>query len=144
MSIWGVNQAPPSPVIITAGGDVACPAGTETNVLGGSVTVPTPGANFALTSDVMGVIVLGAVAPSALVVAARQGAGADYDSVAINAAALVANAILLIAPTLTGIFAKNSLAGGATINITVNPTGQAVTFKQTGRVVHTFGLAADA
>lgn len=144
MSIWGVNNSPPNPVVVTAGGDVACPAGSETNVLSGTVTVPTPGANFAVVSDVMGVVVLGATPPTAMVIAARQGAGADYDTWTIPPSALVANAILQVYPTLAGTFGKNALAAGATINITVNPTGQAVTFKATSRVMHNFQLAPDA
>lgn len=144
MSIWGVNQSPPSPAIVTAGGDVTCNAGVETNVLSGTVTVGTPGANFALVSDVMAYIILGATPPSAMVIAARQGAGADYDTYTVAPLALVANAVLPVSPTLTGIFAKNALAGGATINITVNATGQNVTFKANGRVIHSFALAADA
>lgn len=143
MSIWGVNQAPPAPLIVTAGADVACPAATETNVLGGSVTVASPGFNFAIFSDCTFTIVLGATPPTALVIAVRQGAGADYDTYTVNPAGLTASAILQLAPSLAGVFGRNALVGGATINVTVNPTGQAVTFKQNGRVVHSFGASAD-
>lgn len=143
MSIWGVNQAPPAPLIVTAGADVACPAATETNCLGGAITVGSPGFNFAIQSDCTFVVVLGATSPTALVLAVRQGAGADYDTYTVNPASLVASAILQLAPSFVGVFGRNALVGGATINVTVNPTGQAVTFKQGGRVAHTFSASAD-
>ena len=143
MSIWGVDQSLANAVIVTAGSDVACSAGAETNVLSGTVTVGTQGANIQLTSDMMGYVVLGATPPTAMVIAARVGAGADYDTWTVAPAALVANAVLPIYATLSGIFARGALAAGSTINMTVNPTGQAVTFKATGRVVHSAALAVD-
>lgn len=144
MSIWGVNQALPNPAIVTAAADVSCPAGSETNVLSASITAPAPGQNLAMQSDIACVIAIGATAPSAMTINARVGAGADYDSWTVPPALLVANANLSLAPSLVGTFARNALAGGPTINITVNPTGQAVTFKAQSRAVHAVFVGADA
>lgn len=144
MSIWGVNQALPNPSIVTAGADVACAAGAETNVLSGTITAVGPGQNLALQSDVACVIVLGATPPTAMTINARVGAGADYDSWTVPPAVLTASANLALAPSLVGTFARNALAAGSTINITVNPTGQAVTFKAQSRVVHSLFIGADS
>lgn len=144
MSIWGVNQALPNPSIVTAGADVACAAGTETNVLIATISSVAPGQNLSLQSDLACIIVLGATPPTAMVIAARVGAGADYDAWTVPPAALVASANLSLSPSLLGTFTRNALAAGSTINITVNPTGQAVTFKAQSRVVHSLFIGADA
>ena len=144
MSIWGVNQSLPNPSIVTAGSDVACPAGSETNVLSATITAATPGLNLALQSDIACVVVLGATPPTAMTINARVGAGADYDSWTVPPAVLTASANLHLAPSLLGNFARNALAAGSVINITVNPTGQAVTFKAQSRAVHTAFISADA
>lgn len=144
MSIWGVNQSLPNPSIVTAGADVACPAATETNVLSGTITAAAPGQNLAVQSDVSCVIVLGASPPTAMTISARVGAGADYDTWTVPPAVLTASANLALAPSLLGTFARNALLAGSTINITVNPTGQAVTFKAQSRVVHSVFIGADS
>lgn len=144
MSIWGINQALPNPSIVTAGADVACPAGTETNVLSATITAAAPGQNLALQSDVACVISLGATPPTAMTINARVGASADYDSWTVPPVVLAASANLSLAPSLMGTFARNALAAGSAINISVNATGQAVTFKAQSRVVHTVFIGADA
>jgi hypothetical protein len=144
MSIWGVNQSVSNPMIVTAGADVNCPSATETTVLSGTFG-PQPGSqNLAIQSDLAVVIALGATPPTAMVIAVRVGSGADYDTWTVPPAVLVANANLSLAPSLLGIFGRGSLAAGATINVTVNPTGQAVTFKAQSRVVHQLSTGADS
>lgn len=144
MSIWGVNQSQPNPAIVTAGADVACPAATETTVLSALLSGTTPGINTVIETSVACAIVLGATPPTAMTINARIGSGADYDSWTVPPALLTASANLSLAPTLVGILARGLLLGGATINITVNPTGQAVTFKAQSRAVHGFSIGADA
>ena len=144
MSIWGVDQSLSGPQVATAGSDVSCPAGTETNVISASVPVGFGGFNAVLFADVACVIVLGATAPTALVVAMRLGAGADVDTYTISPAALVANAILQLSPALVANLSRSSAGGNGTWNITVNATGQAVTFKANGRALFSFGLGGDA
>lgn len=144
MSIWGVNQSLSNPIIVTAGSDVACPAGTETNVISVTATTSFAGMNSVLTVDVTGVIVLGATPPSALVIAVRVGSGSDADSYTVSPAALVANAILQIAPSLAFVNSRGAANVSATLNLTVNPTGQAVTFKAGGRALVSYNLGVDA
>lgn len=144
MSIWGVNQSVGNPQIATAGSDVACPAATETNVL--AITLPTasPGLNLAILVDTMVTILLGATPPSAMVIAMRVGAGADIDTYTFPPGGLTANALLQLSPTLAAIFSRGSYTNGATLNITVNPTGQAVTLKAQSRAVLAVNLSADS
>lgn len=144
MSIWGVNQALASPQVATAGSDVACAAGTETNVISASLPVGFSGFNAVLFADVACVIVLGATAPTALVIAARLGAGADVDSYTVSPAALVANAILQLSPALVASLSRSSAGGNGTWNITVNATGQAVTLKANARCLFSYGLGVDS
>lgn len=144
MSIWGVDQSVGNPQIATAGSDVACSAGVETNVL--SITLPaaSPGLNLAILVDTMLSVLLGATAPSAMVVAMRVGAGADVDTYTFPPGGLVNSALLQLSPTLTAVFARGSYASGSTLNVTVNPTGQAVTVKAQSRAVLAVNLSADS
>lgn len=144
MSIWGVNQSVGNPQIATAGSDVACSAGSETNAL--AITFPgaSQGLNVGILVDVMATIVLGATPPTAMVIAMRVGAGADIDSYTVPPAALVANAVLNLGPTLTAVFARGSYPAGSTLNVTVNPTSQAVTVKAQSRTVMATSISADS
>lgn len=144
MSIWGVNQSLPAPTIVTASSDVACPAGSETTVLSGASSGSAPGQNIVVESSTELVVVLGATAPSAMTVNAKVGAGADYDTWTVPPALLVANAVLNLAPVLVGVLARNLFYSGVTINITVNPTGQAVTLKAQSRCVNAWAIGLDA
>lgn len=144
MSIWGIDQSLAGPQVATAGADVACAAGTETNVISASIPVGFSGFNAVLFVDVACSIVLGATPPTALVVALRLGAGADVDTYTISPAGLVASAILQLAPALVANLSRSSAGGNGTWNVTVNATGQAVTFKAGGRALFSYGLGTDA
>lgn len=144
MSIWGVNQSLAGPTIATAGSDVACPAGSETNVVSANVPTGFSGINGVMMVDIACAIVLGATPPTALVIALRLGSGADLDSYTISPAALVANAILQIAPTLTSNLSRTGGNSSGTMNVTVNPTGQAVTLKANARALFSYQLGNDS
>lgn len=143
MSIWGVDQTLAAPQVATAGSDVACAAGVETNVISASLPFGFTGFNAVLFADVACVIVLGATAPSALVIALRLGSGADVDSYTVSPSALVANAVLQLSPALVAALSRSSSGGTGTWNVTVNATGQAVTLKANARSLFSFGLGAD-
>lgn len=144
MSIWGVNQVLGNPVIATAGSDVACAAGTETNAISATTFTSFASMNSVLFCDVACVIVLGATPPSALVIAVRVGSGGDADSYTVSPTALVANAVLQLAPALAFVNSRGSANVQATLNVTVNPTGQAVTLKAGARALISYSLGADA
>lgn len=144
MSIWGVNQSLPGATISTAGADVACPAGTETNVISASVPNSTPGFNSNLFVDVAAVIVLGATPPTALVIALRFGSGADVDSYTVSPAALVASAILQVAPSFVAALSRSGTGASGPINVSVNATGQAVTLKAGARGLYSYQLGVDS
>ena len=137
-ALWG--NAIPIPAAASYGNigavDVACPSATETNVV-------TTGALVALNNgayypEIWGVlaILLGATAPSALVCAFRLGAGADVDTYTVPPALLTNAATLMVQINLVGVNSASAWVGaGSTINVTINPTGQAVTCKAVGTKV---------
>lgn len=135
MAIWGVSDPIPIALVgqTVGAADVACPAGVETNVISfGGVTALSPGGYYPII-DLALAIVLGATPPTALVVAAKVGAGSDFDSFATAIGLLVALATLGVSPTLVGANSTvNYYPGVSTINITVLPTGQPVTCKFVG------------
>lgn len=143
MSIWGVTQSLSSPVIATAASDVACPAATETNCLSASVVTGISGMNAYIEASLTGVIVLGATPPTALAIALRIGSNVDSDIYTVPPAQLVANAVLQIAVSLVISLSRSNGNASAILNVTANPTGQAVTFKAQSRVVYSYALGAD-
>ena len=134
-NVWGTQN--PSYVQgfggTVAGADVACPSGSETNVIQiATVVAPTPGQWRTLIVGVLG-ISLGATPPTAIVLAARIGAGADFDSYQVPVGALVANATLAMPVFLNGPISTTLWFPSApTVNITVAPTAQAVTVRFVG------------
>src|SRR5271163_4157656 len=101
---WGTNLFPGSPFILTAGSPVACPAGSGTIVLdsGASPLIAAgAGGGFYLFTDLQLVILLGATPPTAMVVALNLvTAGANQDTYTVPPALLVANATIIVGPTL--------------------------------------------
>jgi len=134
---WGTNLMIPNPVLLTAGSDVSVPAGGKTTVLdsGASPLIKTQaGGGFYLLAHLTLEILLGATAPSALVISLDLvTAGANQDTYTVTPGILANNATILAACTL---YVPNSstiwFPAGDEIQITANPTGQAVTVKASG------------
>lgn len=134
MSNWGTAMpgwvSPP----VGAGADVACPAGTETNVLIGATNLILPNAvdYFLMVSGVM-VVTFGASPPTALSIGARIQGAADFDSQTIYPSLLVASATLICPFTLSSPTSRSLWANTAgPVCISVNPTAQAVTARANG------------
>lgn len=144
MSIWGVNQSLPNPSIATAASDVSCPSATETTVITVAGSGATPGLNVIAEISVSCVIVIGATAPSAMVIAAKVAGGSDFDTWTVPPALLTANAVLALGVVLEGIQSRSTPGSGGAFNVTVNPTGQTVTFKAQSRAVLTYSIGADS
>jgi hypothetical protein len=134
---WGTNLQIPNPALLTLASDTAVPAGGKTTVLqyGSSpLLFVMAGGGFYLFADLNLVILLGATAPSAMVVTLDlPTAGANQDTYTVPPAILVNSATIVVAATL---FVPTSgtiwFPTGDNPTITVNPTGQAVTAKAVG------------
>ncbi len=132
-NVWGIAEPTPLPAVFTPAADVACAAGTETTVITtGALSTPNPG-NYYPRLYLSLAILLGAVAPTALVIAFRLGIFVDVDSYTVAPALLVAASTLYPSVTLVGLNSGSIwITPGSTINITVTATAQAVTCKQVG------------
>lgn len=133
---WGTNLFPGNPAILVAGSPVAVPAGGKTTCLQfGTTPLLNAGAagGWYLLADCNLAFLLGATPPTALVITLDLTAGANQDSYTVPPALLVANATIIVSPTLV---APNSGAiwypTGDNPVITANPTGQAITFQNVG------------
>lgn len=133
MSVWGVAKPLPTPLLVTAGADVAVPSATATTVLtSAALAALDNGDYYPLVLGVVAILI-GATAPTALIITGALGANAAFDSFAVAVADLVALATLMIPLALLGVNSRTALAGaGQVVNIAVTATGQAVTFKAVG------------
>jgi hypothetical protein len=134
-NLYGVANPLPLPVAYGPVGaaDVTCPAGAETTVVTtGAVAAISNGFFYPVIQGVL-FVVLGATAPSALQYAFKLGSGSDVVANQIEPGLLVALAELTLPIVLIGASSQNAWKGaGSTINVTLAPTGQAVTLKVTG------------
>lgn len=136
-NLYGIASPNPVPVgVNTIGGvDVACPAGSETNVLAILFNPPTVnGVYYPFIGGYL-VISLGATPPTALQYNVRLGAGSDFIALAIGATLLVANANIIqpiYAPGTALIM--NNPSGANTFNVSLTPTAQAVTVRTNGTI----------
>ena len=136
---WGTDLSTIAPTILNANGDVACAAGAVTTAISsqsGGTPVPLVQTNqFDVYPLIMGVltILLGAVAPSALVISYATTAGTAISSFPVEPGLLVALAELMVPIFLLGPLSSTLYTGaGKNPLIQVAPTGQAVTVKQVG------------
>jgi len=136
---WGTDLSTIAPTILNANGDVTCNAGAVTTGIhsqSGGVAVPLSQTNrFDVYPIIQGLltIVLGATAPSALVISYATTAGTAIDSFTVEPGLLVNSAELMIPIFLIGPLSSSLyLAPGKDPLIQVAPTGQAVTVKQVG------------
>lgn len=144
-NIYGIANPVPTPAIYVPSGDVTCGAGT-------AVTVVTSGALAALNSGyyyptIVGVLtlLLGGTAPSAITIKFILGSGSAVDTYTVEPGLLVNSAELLVPVTLVGVSSQTAWIGsGATINVQVTATGQAVTCKAVGsRLLISLNRAGD-
>ena len=134
MAIWGVADPLPQPAVYgtVAAGDVSLALGVETTfITTGALSGLNPGPYFPqiwLTAT----IVLGATAPTALVIAFKLGAGSDVDTYTVEPGLLVNSAELAISVVLIG---TNSLTAWQGAGSTINITGLASTHAATAKFV---------
>jgi hypothetical protein len=143
MSTWGVNQALATPVITTATSNVSCPAGTETNVLQASLFSSTQGLDVYLECAAEIVITLGSTAPSALAINIHVAGSPDVDTFTVPPVLLVANANLVLSPVLVASANRLYFSPAIQFNLSVTPTGQAVTVQAQSRAVWSMVISAD-
>lgn len=129
-NLYGVANAPGSPfVAITAGGaNVNCPAGVETVVVQSAPMIaPSQGYFYCMVAGQLA-IASGATPPTLLTVAARFSTGSDFSSFQIPSTWLTTNYGFIVPAIFSSINSYlNWLAPGSIIQVTLNPTAQAVT-----------------
>jgi hypothetical protein len=135
LSINAIGNLAIAPTIISPGGNVALPAGTETTIVATAATlVGIPGMNYIPIVIGCAAVLFGAAAPSALVIAARYAGGADFDTQTVDTGLLVNNATLEMPVILVGAnvrAASNGNIGSGAVQVTGNSTTQASTARAT-------------
>src|SRR5271154_6135768 len=130
---YGVANPIPTPTVYVPSGDVTCTSST-------AVTVVTSGALAALGSGyyyptISGVLtlLLGASPPSACTVKFILGSGSAVDTYTVEPGLLTTLAELMVPINLVGLSSASAwLGSGATVNVQVTATGQAITCKAVG------------
>jgi len=115
---YGIALPSSGPHVVSAGADVTLTAGTETTFFTEAAGAPNQG-NYQYIVWLNLWVSFGASAPTALVFAAKIGAGSDFDSVTVDPASLVASThvqynFMLFSPESS----TNYVGAGSTINIT--------------------------
>lgn len=133
MSRWGVASPLALPAAYNPTGDVACPAATRTVIIAAAGVVAQDVGNYYPFLVCSLAILLGATPPTALSIDFGIGAGSAVDTYTLPPAILVANATVIPHFALVGANSATQWTNpGATINVNLTPTGQAVTLKQVG------------
>lgn len=119
--------------LVTAGADVACPSATDTVILSTTATVNDDGP-YIWNWAGLAAIVLGATPPTGLIFKVTQTPATRFtgvSSMTVPPVLLVASATLSVGfDASQNDNSANVLSRGTfTINLTLNPTGQAVTLK---------------
>lgn len=137
MSIYGIAWPGLAPTIISPGGAVTLTAGTETTIVATAATlVGVPNQDYIVVVVGCCVVLMGATAPTALVIAARYASGADFDTQTIDTGSLVANATGVFPITLIGANVR-AAANGNIGSGAVQVTGLATTTAATARATST-------
>jgi hypothetical protein len=144
---WGTAKPSGIPTIVgTVGGaDVTLTAGSDITGFTPAAALIAPYAGgWAYEVQIACVIVLGATAPSALVVKLKTAGATVLDTYTVPPAQLVNNAIIVVAPTLVGTTSSSLyFPSGDTPIITFNGTGQNSTLKFQSRAVFAFVASTD-
>jgi hypothetical protein len=144
---WGTAKPSGIPTIVgtVAGADVTLTAGSDITGFTPSAALIAPYAGgWAYEVQLACVIVLGATAPSAMVVKLKTAGATVLDTYTVPPAQLVNNAIIVVAPTLVGTTSSSLyFPSGDTPIITFNGTGQNSTLKFQSRAVFGFVASTD-
>jgi hypothetical protein len=144
---WGTAKPQGVPTIVgtVAGADVTLTAGSDITGFTPAAALIAPFAGgWAYVVDMAAVIVLGASAPTALVVKLKTAGATVLDTYTVPPAQLVNSAIIVVAPTLVGTTSSTLYyPTGDTPIITFNCTTNAATLKFQSRVVFAFVPATD-
>jgi hypothetical protein len=144
-NLYGVASPNPLPVgaNIIGGADISCPSNTETNVV--ALTFNNPTVNGFYYPFFIGFLyyTLGGVVPTNIFVGYRLGAGADFVNAAVGITGAVASASYT-QPIGIGCstFIVNNPTGTNTFNISLNPSGQAITARVSGTFVQGWWVRA--
>jgi hypothetical protein len=127
-NLYGVANAPGPVVVLNQPGDVACPVGANTIVASSPPLIaPSQGFYYPVVWCSFS-INFGATNPSLLYLQFQIGAGSTVDFYEVDLLSMGANARINYFPTLVGTPSQTPwVSPGSVINITVNPTSQAVT-----------------
>jgi hypothetical protein len=131
-NVWGTSMPVSYPAKQILGSSPNCPAGVETTIWSQTLAAVSPGFYYPIVQGLIWVQ-NGATPPSQVVVAAKIGAGADFDSDGAPQSVFTANALYIMPFTLIGPSSEVPWRGaGSVVNMTVNPTAQAVTINGNG------------
>jgi hypothetical protein len=147
MSNWGVQRPNQNATIVAtvAGADVTLTAGSDiTGFTPGAALIAPFAGTWAYLVDLFAVVVMGATAPTALVIKLKTAGATVLDTVTVPPVLLANNAIEPIAPTLVGT-ASGTLyfPAGDTPLITFNAATTAATLKAGSRAVFSFTFVSD-
>jgi len=147
MSIWGVQRLGQLPTIVVTVSNADVTLTSSTAVTGFTPSAPliAPFAgSWAYVVDVFATIVMGATAPSAMVVTLATGTPTTLDTFTVPAANLVNSAIVPLSFRMVGTASETLyFPTGDTPTINFNGTGQATTLKKYSRAVFSFVFVGD-
>src|SRR5258708_34421932 len=139
---WGTANPNPLPAIVAtgAGADVTLPAGSDiTGFTPTSALMASYQGGWAYMVWVFATIVMGATAPSAMVIKLKTATPATLDTFTVPPANLVNNAIVPLSVCLVGTTSGSLyFPTGDTPIVTFNGTGQNSTLKFQSRAVFSF------
>ncbi len=146
MSIWGAANPLPLPQSIIQAADVTLTAGSEILIATTTAIKAPAGANVYPWVWGSLTFLMGATAPTALVLAFRFNGGSDVVTYPVPAALLANLATIQIPIFMVGANSKSAFAGaGAIIEVTGNATTTACTAVKIGTVIQVgLGLGPDA
>jgi hypothetical protein len=144
---WGTAKPNPLPTIVAtvAGADVTLTAGSDiTGFTPSSALISSYAGGWAYLVWVFATIVMGATAPSAMVIKLKTATPTTLDTFTVPPSNLVNNAIVPISVCLVGTTSSTLYyPSGDTPIITFNGTGQNSTLKFQSRAVFAFWETSD-
>ncbi len=144
---WGTAKPNPLPTIVAtvAGADVTLTAGSDiTGFTPSSALIASYQGGWAYMVWVFATIVMGATAPSAMVIKLKTATPATLDTFTVPPANLVNNAIVPLSVCLVGTTSGSLyFPTGDTPIVTFNGTGQNSTLKFQSRAVFSFWETTD-
>lgn len=129
-NLYGVANPAPTLIYSTliGGANLACPAGTETNLLSTGTLITPSGGAFYPIAWVNLTFTVGATPPTVVALGVRISGGADLGTFNPNIALFVASTNVTISWCVAGPTSRSTWAApGNALQISVNPTAQALT-----------------